>query len=200
MPKLILLRHGQSKFNLENKFTGELDIDLTIKGEQEAKNAGRLLKNFPIDMAFTSCLKRAAHSLNLMLIEMSVHVPIFASSALNERNYGDLQGLNKAETTFKYGFKKVQSWRRSFVAKPPGGESLKDTYDRVVPYYQKEIWPQLKLNKNILVVAHGNSIRALGMYIQKLGPQEVETLEIATGIPMIYEFSLTMQLLKFENI
>lgn len=196
MPKLILLRHGQSLWNLKNLFTGEVDVELTVQGEEEAKNAGMLLKGFPIDIAFTSILKRAIHTLDILLAEIGTPIPIIRSPALNERNYGELQGMNKAETAKKYGTEKVLLWRRSFAIRPPGGESLKDTFHRVVPYYVKEILPFLKIGKTVLIVAHGNSLRALMMYLEELDEQEIEMVEIATGVPRLYEFSNDMKLVK----
>jgi 2,3-bisphosphoglycerate-dependent phosphoglycerate mutase len=190
MSKLILLRHGQSLWNLENRFTGEVDVDLTEQGLEEAKSAGILLRDFNINVAFTSKLKRAIHTLDIVLHEIGITIPIFQSNALNERNYGKLQGLNKAEVRKKYGSKKVLLWRRSFRSKPPGGESLKDTSERVVPYYQNMILPLLKLDKTVLVVAHGNSLRALTMYLEDLSEQEVALLDIATGIPRSYDYSV----------
>jgi len=196
MPKLILLRHGQSLWNLKNRFTGEVDIDLTVQGEAEALNAGKLLKDFQIDIAFTSVLNRAIHTLNIILIEIGLNIPVVPSPALNERNYGELQGLNKAETAKKYGAENVLHWRRGFSTRPPGGESLKDTFDRVVPFYLKEIYPCLKQGKTVLIVAHGNSLRALIMHLQGLNEQEIESVEIATGAPKAYEFSSDMKLIK----
>jgi len=196
LPKLILLRHGQSLWNLKNLFTGEVDVELTVQGEEEAKNAGMLLKGFPIDIAFTSILKRAIHTLDILLAEIGTPIPIIRSPALNERNYGELQGMNKAETAKKYGTEKVLLWRRSFAIRPPGGESLKDTFHRVVPYYVKEILPFLKIGKTVLIVAHGNSLRALMMYLEELDEQEIEMVEIATGVPRLYEFSNDMKLVK----
>ena len=196
MPRLIILRHGQSLWNLKNLFTGEVDVDLTAHGEEEAKNAGMLLKCIPIDVAFTSVLKRAIHTLDIILNETGAQIPILRSSALNERNYGKLQGMNKSETLKKYGAKKVLLWRRSFNIKPPGGESLKDTFNRVIPYYLKEILPYLKVNRTVLVVAHGNSLRALMMYLENLNEQQIESIEIATGSPKLYEFSINLKLIS----
>jgi 2,3-bisphosphoglycerate-dependent phosphoglycerate mutase len=200
MARLILLRHGQSEWNLENRFTGEMDIGLTVQGEQEAKKAGKLLKEFPIDIAYTSVLKRAIYTLEIVLKEIGRQISVVKSPALNERNYGELQGLNKAETAKKYGVHKVLLWRRSFSVRPPGGESLKDTFERVVPYYQKEIMPQLKANKLVLIVAHGNSLRALIMYLQKLDEQEISQVDVLTGIPFVYDFSPQMELIKMEYL
>jgi 2,3-bisphosphoglycerate-dependent phosphoglycerate mutase len=196
MSTLILLRHGQSQWNLENRFTGDEDIELTTAGEQEAKNAGSLLKSFTIDIAFTSALKRAIHTLNIVMAEIGRTVPEYNSPALNERNYGELQGLNKAETIEKYGAEKVLLWRRSFGTRPPGGESLKDTFDRVIPYYEKDIMPSLSEGKSVLIVAHGNSLRALMMHLEHLNETDIESVEIATGVPRIYEFSGDMKLTR----
>ena len=194
MPSLILLRHGQSTWNLENKFTGDIDVDLTILGQQEARLAGILLENYIIDIAYTSVLKRAIHTLDIILNEMGKNIPVVKSAALNERNYGDLQGLNKTETANKYGADKVLLWRRSYDTAPPNGESLKDTYNRVVPYYKSAIEPQLKADKNVLVVAHGNSLRALMMYLDGFSATEIADINIATGIPRVYEFSPELKL------
>ena len=189
MPSLILLRHGQSTWNFENKFTGEVDVDLTTLGKQEAMFAGVLLENYIIDMAFTSVLKRAVHTLAIILNELGINIPVKRSAALNERNYGDLQGLDKAETAKKYGEDKVLLWRRSYDTAPPNGESLKDTYNRVIPYYKAEIEPQLRTDKNILIVAHGNSLRALMMYLDDISETDIAEVNIATCIPRVYEFT-----------
>jgi 2,3-bisphosphoglycerate-dependent phosphoglycerate mutase len=194
MPSLILLRHGQCIWNLENRFTGEEDIDLTLLGEQEARLAGLLLDNYIIDMAFTSTLKRAILTLAIILDEMGKNVPVMKSAALNERNYGDLQGLNKKETADKHGADQVLLWRRSYEASPPNGESLKDTYNRVVPYYKAAIEPELKADKNVLIVAHGNSLRALMMYLDGFSAEEIAEVNIATGIPRVYEYSPELKL------
>ena len=196
MSTLIILRHGQSIWNLENRFTGETDIDLSTYGEAEAKQAGILLKNYKIEIAFTSVLKRAIHTLSIVLKVIDKKIPVVKSEALNERNYGDLQGLNKTETAKKFGLEQVQIWRRSFNSNPPNGESLKDTFDRTIPYYLKEIEQQLKANKNVLIVAHGNSLRALMMYLEKISEVEIAETNLATGIPRVYEFGTNMQLLK----
>lgn len=200
MPELILLRHGQSLWNLKNKFTGEVDIDLSNQGEEEAKNAGKLLKGFNVDIAFVSLLKRAVHTLNMVLAEMDIQVAIVQSTALNERNYGKLQGLNKAEVEKVYGVEKVMLWRRSYTTRPPGGESLKDTFNRVVAYYLEEIRPQLNKNSTVLVVAHGNSLRALVMHLENLNEQAIEGVNVATGIPIVYEFSSDMKLIKKTDL
>ncbi|MEP7236972.1 MAG: 2,3-bisphosphoglycerate-dependent phosphoglycerate mutase [Ferruginibacter sp.] len=194
MASLILLRHGQSTWNFENKFTGEADVELTTLGQQEARLAGILLENYIIDIAYTSKLKRALYTLAIILNEMGKNIPVIQSAALNERNYGDLQGLNKKETADKYGADKVLLWRRSYDTAPPNGESLKDTYNRVVPYYKTAIEPELKSDKNVLIVAHGNSLRALMMYLDGISAKEIAEVNIATGIPRVYEFSPELKL------
>lgn len=188
MAKLFLVRHGQSQWNLENRFTGWQDIDITELGQQEARQAGLALANEPIDIAYTSTLIRAQHTLEIILHEMgNPHISIVINAALNERGYGKLEGLNKAETAEKYGAEQVHIWRRSFDVPPPGGESLKDTYERVIPYYERFIAPKLKEGKNVLVVAHGNSLRALIMFLEHLSPEQILEREIATGQPIKYQ-------------
>ncbi|MDG2431394.1 2,3-bisphosphoglycerate-dependent phosphoglycerate mutase [Flavobacterium sp.] len=194
MPTLIILRHGQSTWNLENRFTGEVDIDLSPYGEAEAKQAGILLKNYNLKLAFTSVLKRAIHTLSIVFKEINKKIPVFKSKALNERNYGDLQGLNKTNTEKKFGSEQVHIWRRSFNVRPPNGESLKDTFDRTIPYYLKEIEPQLRANKDVLIVAHGNSLRAIIMYLEKISEAEIVNITLATGKPRVYEFDTDMKL------
>lgn len=189
MAYLLLVRHGQSVWNLENRFTGEVDVDLSPTGEAEARRAGRLLKPYPVDVAFTSVLKRAIHTLTLILEQTGqTNLPVSRSAALNERNYGLLQGLNKADVARQYGEDQVTLWRRSYDAVPPNGESLKDTYARVVPYYQAQIEPNLKAGKNCLVVAHGNSLRALLMYLEHCSPATIEHIDLPTGVPRLYSF------------
>lgn len=201
MPDLIIIRHGQSVWNLENRFTGDTDIELTSVGIAEAKNAGELIKNFELHAAFTSVLKRAIHTLEIILeTTKELNLPLTYNKALNERNYGDLQGLNKAETTAKYGAAQVLLWRRGFNIKPPNGESLQDTYNRVVPYFKKEIEPLLINNKNVLIVAHGNSLRALMMYLENIGDTAIEEVEIATGIPRVYQFEKALVIKNVFNI
>ncbi|ERJ58962.1 2,3-bisphosphoglycerate-dependent phosphoglycerate mutase [Sphingobacterium paucimobilis] len=188
MSKLILVRHGQSQWNLESRFTGGQDIDLTELGKEEARNAGRQLLDQKIDMAFSSKLLRARRTLAIMLEEMDqVTIPIMITACLNERSYGMLEGLNKAETVLKYGEAQVQEWRRSFDVVPPGGESLKETYDRVIPYFKDYIEPELASDKNVLVVAHGNSLRALIMFLEHISSSEIMKREMATGLPLCYE-------------
>ncbi len=188
--KLILLRHGQSLYNLENRFTGQLDIDLTATGGHEAEGAAKQLKAEKIDIAFTSMLKRAQQTLQIVLDSCGLqNIPVIKDAALNERSYGELEGLNKAETAIKYGAGQVHTWRRSFDVAPPGGESLKDTYERVVPYFKKAILPELLKGKNVLVVAHGNSLRSLIMFIENLTPEQIVSRELATCVPVKYDFN-----------
>ncbi len=200
MALLVIFRHGQSVWNLENKFTGWVDVDLTEKGIQEAKNAGEKLKPFHFDLAYASDLKRAQNTLTIALEVASQTVPTKYNKALNERMYGDLQGLDKAETAKKYGDEQVKIWRRSFDVPPPNGESLKDTTDRVIPYYKAEIEPQLKAGKNVVIAAHGNSLRALIMYLENMTPAQILEFEIGTGIPRLYELDSNLKVLKAENI
>lgn len=187
---LILVRHGQSEWNLKNLFTGWKNPDLTEKGVTEARAAGQLIKSkgFDVDLYYTSALKRAQHTLDLILEEMGiVNLVISRNQALNERDYGDLSGLNKDDARKKWGDEQVHIWRRSYDVPPPGGESLKDTAARVLPYYDAEIAPQAAAGKTILVAAHGNSLRALVMKLENLTPEEILAREIGTGEPIIYE-------------
>ncbi|PUV21603.1 MULTISPECIES: 2,3-bisphosphoglycerate-dependent phosphoglycerate mutase [Sphingobacterium] len=189
MAKLFLVRHGQSQWNLENRFTGWQNIDITALGQLEAQKAGKALAKESIDIAFTSTLIRAQHTLQIILDEIGKpDMPIVINAALNERSYGNLEGLNKDETAVKYGVEQVHIWRRSFDVAPPGGESLKDTYDRVIPYFEHDIKPELEVGKNILIVAHGNSLRALIMYLEHLSPAQILEREIATGDPITYQW------------
>lgn len=188
MPVLTLLRHGQSQWNLENRFTGWVDVDLSAKGEEEARAAGERLKDVPVDVVFTSVLTRAIRTADLALEAAGKHLlPTHRDQALNERHYGDLQGLNKAETAERHGAEQVHIWRRSYDVAPPGGESLKDTQERVAPYYNTQIAPLLQAGKNVLVVAHGNSLRALMMFVEHLSPEQILSTEVATGVPIVYE-------------
>lgn len=188
MAQLVLIRHGESQWNLENRFTGWVDVPLTPKGEQEARDAGKKLKGFRFDCAFTSVLVRAKETLRLVLEEIGqMTIPIEENKALNERMYGELQGLNKTETAQKYGDHQVKIWRRSFDVPPPGGESLKDTAERVLPYYENRIRPALLADKTVLVVAHGNSLRSLVMQLEHLSKEAVLELNIPTGAPLWYE-------------
>lgn len=189
MAQLIIVRHGQSTYNLENRFTGNFDVPLTPLGEEEAHSAGKKLINFQFDIAYTSILVRAWETLRIILEEIKqTDIPIIKNAALNERMYGSLQGLNKAETALKYGDAQVEQWRRSYEVRPPDGESLHDTYNRTVPYYLQEIEPKLKTGKNVLIVAHGNSLRALKMYLEAISPEDIVKVNIPTGTPRMYVF------------
>lgn len=211
--KLVLLRHGESVWNNENRFTGWTDVDLSEKGLAEAKRAGKVLRemNYTFDIAYTSLLKRAIRTLWIALDEMDLMwIPVYHSWRLNERHYGALQGLNKAETAAKFGEQQVMSWRRSYDVRPPAldksdprnpsndpryknevdiplTECLKDTVERFLPYWQEKIVPSLKEDKKVLIVAHGNSLRALVKYINNLSENEIPSLNIPTGIPLVYE-------------
>ncbi len=187
MAKLILIRHGESLWNLENRFTGWTDVPLTPKGEEEAKSAGVKLRGTKIDVAYTSALTRAQRTLKLIMEEMPLSVPVIKDQALNERHYGDLQGLNKADTAKRYGAEQVHIWRRSYDIAPPNGESLKDTAARTLPFFERAIMGDLKQGKNVLVVAHGNSNRSIVMALDKLDEKQVTELNLATGVPVVYE-------------
>jgi 2,3-bisphosphoglycerate-dependent phosphoglycerate mutase len=189
---LVLVRHGQSEWNLKNLFTGWRDVDLTEQGVAEARAAGRKLKaqGIVFDVGFTSALKRAQRTLDLVLEEMRLEsIPVFKDQALNERDYGDLAGLNKDDARKKWGDERVHEWRRSYDVAPPGGESLKDTAARVLPYYIQEILPRVMRGERLLVSAHGNSLRALVMVLDRLSPQEILKRELATGAPLIYRLN-----------
>ncbi|WP_343189763.1 2,3-diphosphoglycerate-dependent phosphoglycerate mutase [Buchnera aphidicola] len=223
--ELVLIRHGQSVWNKMNKFTGWTDVNLSKKGKNEAKNAAKLLKkkNFVFDLAFTSLLKRAIHTTWIILKKMDrLWIPVYKSWRLNERHYGSLQGLNKQDVTLKYGKEKVQNWRRSYKIVPPEinikhenfpgndpkysnvetnlipkAESLKCTINRVLPYWNKFILPELKKKKKIIIVAHGNSLRALIKYLHHIDEKDILKLDIPTGRPIIYEFDNDIQPIKF---
>ena len=188
MATLVLLRHGQSVYNLENRFTGSADIDLSANGIAEAHQSAELLKDYNIDVAFTSVLKRAVHTLEIILDSIGKSIPVYKSAALNERCYGDLEGLNKTDTEIKYSVLQVLMWRRSYQIAPPNGESLQNTCDRVLQYYQSDIVPKLRDNKNVLVVAHGNSLRALIMYLEQISETAISDFEIETGVLRTYTF------------
>jgi len=212
---LVLLRHGESTWNRENRFTGWTDVDLSPKGITEAQNAGKILKNrgFLFDLAFTSVLKRAERTLDIVLDEMDLKgIEVFRSWRLNERHYGALQGLNKAQTADQYGEKQVAIWRRSYSIRPPAlsrdddrfpghdplykdveardlpvGESLKDTVERFLPYWHGTIEPNLSSQKRVIIVAHGNTLRALVKYLDGISDEEIVKLDIPTGIPLVYD-------------
>ena len=220
--KLILCRHGESEWNLENRFTGWADVDLSPKGEQEAKDAGLTLKHeqLSFDLAYTSVLKRATRTLWIMLEEMSLTwIPVTNAWELNERHYGALQGLNKSQVAAEYGEEQVQIWRRSYDTPPPplnndderhprfeiryagvsdlpASESLKDTLLRVKPYWQTKIMPSLLGNQDVLIVAHGNSLRAMVKMIENISDEEIVDFNIPTGIPLAYEFNENLKPIK----
>ncbi|MCF6288468.1 MAG: 2,3-diphosphoglycerate-dependent phosphoglycerate mutase [Proteobacteria bacterium] len=224
MIKLVLLRHGESKWNLANRFTGWTDVDLTQNGVKQATNAGTILKaeGFEFDKAYTSVLKRAIKTLWITLEELNqMWIPVARSWKLNERHYGALQGLNKAETAKKYGDEQVLIWRRSYATRPPQlnwdddrnsahqrryqslkntqiplGECLEDTYNRVIPFWQKQIVPDLQKGKKLIIAAHGNSMRALVKYLDKVSDDEILKLNIPTGVPLIYELDDNLKPIK----
>jgi len=188
MGVLALVRHGQSQWNLENRFTGWVDVPITKLGEEEAHRAARLLKDLRFDIAFTSALIRAKQTLDIILADLNQKdIPVRADQALNERHYGDLQGLNKAETAKRFGDAQVHIWRRSYDVAPPNGESLKDTAARTLPYFHDRILPETAGGRNVLVVAHGNSLRAIVMELDGLTKEQVMGLNIDTGRPILYE-------------
>ena len=198
---LVLVRHGQSEWNLKNLFTGWENPNLTDKGIAEASNAGKKLKskNLHFNRAYTSVLTRAQKTLELILNEINQQeIPIVADAALNERDYGDLTGLNKDEARKKWGEEQVHIWRRSYNIAPPGGESLRDTLARVLPYYIKNIQPKILRGENIIIAAHGNSLRALIMAIEGIEPEEILKFELNTGIPVIYRFNSDSTVLERE--
>ena len=194
---MVIIRHGQSEWNKENRFTGWVDVDLADKGVQEALSAGNKLKDMKFDFAFTSSLKRAQKTLSIILECIGQqNLNVSKDEALNERMYGELQGMDKDEARKQFGEEKVLIWRRSFDIAPPGGESLKDTADRVLPYFKKEIAPLLRQNKNVIIAAHGNSLRALIMFIENLSKEEILKVEVPTGAPKLYEFDENFNLVS----
>ena len=221
LSKLVLVRHGQSQWNLENRFTGWVDVPLSKKGIEEAISAGKKLKNYEFDTMYVSHMLRAIQTLHYIIIESSSkktpiikhydkriskwelnyrgdprrEIPVYQSVELAERYYGDLQGLNKQKTREKYGDKQVKLWRRSFDINPPNGESLKGTSERTIPYYKKYILKDLKEGKDVLVSAHGNSLRSIVMYVENVSKEEIPNLEIPTGVPIVYTFDKKMILL-----
>ena len=200
---LVLVRHGQSAWNLKNLFTGWRDVDLTEKGIAEARAAGRKLKALGIkfDIAFTSDLKRAQNTLTLILEEMGqTGLQVIRNLALNERDYGDLSGLNKDDARKKWGEEQVHIWRRSYDVAPPGGESLKDTLARALPYYNTEILPRVLRGERVLVAAHGNSLRALVMVLDRLSPERIVKRELATGVPLVYRLNADSTVAEFKEM
>jgi len=189
---LVLVRHGQSEWNLKNLFTGWKDVDLTEQGIAEARAAGRKLKaqGLGFDVAYTSALKRAQRTLDLILEEMGQSgIPIVRDQALNERDYGDLVGLNKDDARKKWGDEQVLIWRRSYDVPPPGGESLRDTVARTLPYFVQEILPRVLRGERVLISAHGNSLRALIMVLERLTPEQILKRELGTGVPIVYRLN-----------
>jgi 2,3-bisphosphoglycerate-dependent phosphoglycerate mutase len=200
---LVLVRHGQSEWNLKNLFTGWKDVDLTEQGVAEAKKAGARLKaqGLKFDVGFTSNLKRAQKTLDLALAEMGdTGIPVIKNVALNERDYGDLSGLNKDEARKKWGEEQVLKWRRSFDIAPPGGESLRDTLARTLPYFMQEILPRVLRGERVIVAAHGNSLRALVMVLEKLSPEGILKRELATGTPIIYRLNADSTVAKKTDL
>ena len=201
MASLTIIRHGQSTYNLANLFTGNVDALLTPLGEEEARQAGKKIKNYLYKIAYTSTLIRARETLRIILEEMKQpSIPIIMNAALNERMYGDLQGQNKAPIAAKYGEVQLDIWRRSYDVRPPGGESLEDTYNRTVHYYNAAIEPKIRNGDNILLVAHGNSLRALVMYLENISKEEIVKVNIPTGVPKIYNFNEALKLLSFAYL
>ena len=200
MGRLVLIRHGQSVWNAENRFTGWTDVELSEKGVREAEAAGDLLSEIRFDAIHTSGLIRAQRTATIIMSRNSAsgEIPLIKDERLNERHYGDLQGLNKAETAEKHGPEQVHIWRRSFDIPPPGGESLKMNAERTIPYFEEEIIPDLEQGKNVLVSAHGNSLRSIVMHIESISPQDIVSLEIATGTPMFYEYDMDSRKLTRE--
>ena len=216
MYKIVLVRHGQSVWNLENKFTGWTDVDLSENGINEAHEAGKLLKEngYTFDIAYTSVLKRANHTLNIILEELGLNIPINYSWRLNERHYGALQGLNKDETRKKYGDEQVKLWRRSYDITPPDLSSDDERYlemlnkyteyvphteclkDTVIPYWKSDIEPSIKEGKNVIIVAHGNSLRGLIKYLDNISDEDIVNLEIPTGSPIVYELDDNLKPIK----
>jgi 2,3-bisphosphoglycerate-dependent phosphoglycerate mutase len=198
---LIMVRHGQSQWNLENRFTGWVDIPLTPEGEEEARRAGELLRGYRFDHAYTSALTRAQETLRIILETIGQpDLPVDRDQALNERHYGDLQGLNKAETAVKFGEEQVHLWRRSYATRPPGGESLADTRARAWPYFQTHILPRVLAGETILVVAHGNSLRAIVMVLDNISEADIPDLNIPTGVPMRYIFDEQGRVLEHNDL
>jgi 2,3-bisphosphoglycerate-dependent phosphoglycerate mutase len=198
MPKLILVRHGQSIWNLQNRFTGWVDVPLSAQGREEARSAGKKLSGLKIDVAYTSALQRAQETLSLILETIGEDIPTIRDQALNERHYGDLQGLNKEDTAARFGADQVKIWRRSYDIPPPNGEALKNTAERTLPFFERCILGDIKQDKNVLVVAHGNSNRSIVMMLDSLSKEEVLELNLDTGIPLVYELSTDGKVLGKE--
>jgi len=203
MSTLVLVRHGESQWNLENRFTGWVDVPLSPKGVEEAKRAGEKIKKEGVhfDKAYTSALQRAQVTLSLILEVLGqTSLTVIKDQALNERHYGDLQGLNKAETEKKFGETQVKIWRRSYDVAPPNGESLKDTAARTLPYFESKILSDLKQGKNVIVSAHGNSLRSIVMVLDKLSKEQVLELNLATGLPIVYQFDKDLKVVSKKEL
>lgn len=203
MATLVLLRHGESQWNQENRFTGWVDVPLSERGREEARQAGEKLKaaGLRFGAAYTSALTRAQETLRIVLEVLGqTTIPIMKDEALNERHYGELQGLNKAETAKKFGEAQVHLWRRSYDVAPPGGESLKETAARTLPYFEREILPQLKAGRTILIAAHGNSLRSIVMELEHLTQAQVLELNLGTGVPYLYELDPALKILSKQTL
>lgn len=204
MSDLVIVRHGQSVYNQQNRFTGIVDVELTDLGRTEALAAAQKIKkgNFNFSDGFVSVLQRAKETLSIILKEIGAQnkITIHESPALNERHYGDLQGLNKADMAEKYSAEQVHEWRRSFTTRPPDGESLSDTYNRVIPYYKSSIEPILSKGSDVLIVAHGNSLRALMMLLENISPDKISSVEIATAAPRVYTFAENLKVLDIRYL
>jgi len=200
MPQLILVRHGQSLWNLENRFTGFVDVPLTSVGIEEAKRAAGMLKNYKIDVAYTSDLRRAQDTLATILTELNLNIPVIRDAAIKERDYGDLAGLNKDQTREKYGEDQVHIWRRSYDVAPPNGESLKDCRARTLPFFERAILGDIAQGKNVLVVAHGNSNRSMVMAIEDMTPEQILATELATAIPRVYDLNTDGSMNSVETL
>ncbi|RYG38198.1 2,3-bisphosphoglycerate-dependent phosphoglycerate mutase [bacterium] len=198
MPKLILVRHGQSIWNLQDRFTGWVDVPLTDQGREEAQRAGELLKGISLDIAYTSNLQRAQDTLKLIMEGMGIALPTIRNQALNERAYGDLEGLNKARTAEKFGAEQVKIWRRSYDVPPPNGESLADTAARTLPFFERCILGDIQDGRNVLVVAHGNSNRSIVMKLDGLSKEQVLELNLGTAVPLVYDLSPEGEVLSKE--
>ncbi len=203
MSTLVLVRHGESQWNLENRFTGWVDVPLSEKGIAEASAAGQKLKKegLRFDVAYTSALQRAQNTLKLILEALGqTGIPVHPDQALNERHYGDLQGLNKAETAKKFGDEQVKIWRRSYDIAPPKGESLKDTAARTLPYFESHVLPELRAGRNVIVAAHGNSLRSIVMSLDKLTREQVLELNLGTAVPIVYQFDPQLNILSKKEL
>ena len=198
MATLVLIRHGQSLWNLENRFTGWVDVPLTDKGREEARKGAERIRDLKFEVAYTSVLSRAQETLDIVLGVIGQTPPVIRDQALNERHYGDLQGLNKADTAARYGEAQVKLWRRSYDVPPPSGESLEMTAKRTLPFFDRAIGGDLRQGKNVLVVAHGNSNRSIVMKLDGLTGEQVVALELATGVPLVYRLDESLKVLSKE--